>query len=126
MSKKSRRRNKILLGAAALFGASKLGLLGGKTQITGAVGKDKRLFTDIAKKGVAPQIFTYTTTDTVATLNTSGYFNDVSTEVAVGDVIISVTSTGGTLASSIHTVVSNASDVVDVSDGTTIAQTDSD
>jgi len=55
MSKKSRRRNKILLGAAALFGASKLGLLGGKTQITGAAGKDKRLFTDIAKKGVAPQ-----------------------------------------------------------------------
>ena len=55
MSKKSRRRNKILLGAAALFGASKLGLLGGKTQITGATGKNKRLFTDIAKKGVAPQ-----------------------------------------------------------------------
>ena len=55
MSKKSRRRNKILLGAAALFGANKLGLLGGKTQITGAAGKNKRLFTDIAKKGVAPQ-----------------------------------------------------------------------
>ena len=55
MSKKSRRRNKILLGAAALFGASKLGLLGGKTQITGATGKNKRLFTDIAKTGVAPQ-----------------------------------------------------------------------
>ena len=50
MSKKSRRRNKILLGAAALFGASKLGLLGGKTQITGAAGKDKRLFTDIKPK----------------------------------------------------------------------------
>ena len=50
MSKKSRRRNKILLGAAALFGASKLGLLGGKTQITGAAGKDKRLFTDIKTK----------------------------------------------------------------------------
>ena len=55
MSKKSRRRNKILLGAAALFGASKLGLLGGKGTVTGAAGKDKRLFTDIAKKGVAPQ-----------------------------------------------------------------------
>ena len=50
MSKKSRRRNKILLGAAALFGANKLGLLGGKTQITGAAGKDKRLFTDIKTK----------------------------------------------------------------------------
>ena len=31
MSKKSRRRNKILLAGAALFGASKLGMLGGKT-----------------------------------------------------------------------------------------------
>jgi len=79
-----------------------------------------------SKKGTAPQLFTYTTTDTVATLNTAAYFNDVSDDVSVGDVIISVTSTGGTLASSIHTVVSNASGVVDVSDGTTIAQTDSD
>ena len=33
---------------------------------------------------------------------------------------------GGTLASSIHTVVSNASGVVDISDGTSISQTDSD
>ena len=79
-----------------------------------------------SKKGSAPQLFTYTTTDTVATVNTAAYFNDVSEDVSVGDVIISVTSTGGTLASSIHTVVSNSSGGVDVSDGTTIAQTDSD
>jgi len=79
-----------------------------------------------SKKGTAPQLFTYTTTDTVATLNTAAYFNDVSDDVSVGDIIISVTSTGGTLASSIHTVASNASGVVDVTDGTTIAQTDSD
>ena len=79
-----------------------------------------------SKKGSAPQLFTYTTTDTVATVNTAAYFNDVSEDVSVGDVIISVTSTGGTLASSIHTGVSNASGGVDVSDGTTIAQTDSD
>ena len=79
-----------------------------------------------SKKGSAPQVFTYTTTDTVATVNTAAYFNDVSEDVSVGDVIISVTSTGGTLASSIHTVVSNSSGVVDVSDGTTISQTDSD
>tara|TARA_R100001443_G_scaffold48688_1_gene61100 strand:- start:1954 stop:2235 length:282 start_codon:yes stop_codon:yes gene_type:complete len=79
-----------------------------------------------SKKGSAPQVWSYTTTDTVATLNTASYFDDVSDDVVVGDVIISVTSTGGTLASSLHTVVSNASGVVDVSDGTTIAQTDSD
>lgn len=78
-----------------------------------------------SKKGQAPQLYTYTTTDAVATVDASGYFNNVSDEVAVGDVIISVTSTGGTLASSIHTVVSNASGVVDISDGTAITQTDS-
>tara|TARA_B100001059_G_scaffold215781_1_gene233577 strand:+ start:60 stop:659 length:600 start_codon:yes stop_codon:yes gene_type:complete len=50
MSKKSRRRNKILLAGAALFGASKLGMLGGKSEITGATGKNKRLFTDIKPK----------------------------------------------------------------------------
>ena len=79
-----------------------------------------------SKKGTAPQLFTFTTTDAVGTLDGAGYFNDVSDDVSVGDVVISVTSTAGTLASSIHTVVSNASSVVDVSDGTTIAQTDSD
>jgi hypothetical protein len=79
-----------------------------------------------SKKGTAPQLFTYTTTDAVGTIDGAGYFNDVAKDVAVGDVIISVTSTGGTLASSIHTVVSNTGSVVDISDGTTIAQTDSD
>ena len=50
MSKKSRRRNKLLLAGAALFGASKLGMLGGKGTVTGAAGKNKRLFTDIKPK----------------------------------------------------------------------------
>lgn len=79
-----------------------------------------------SKKGTAPQLFTYTTTDAVADVNTEGYFNSVSQDVSVGDCIIAVTSTGGTLASSIHTVASNAAGVVDVTDGTTIAQTDTD
>ena len=79
-----------------------------------------------SKKGTAPQLFTYTTTDAVGTIDGAGYFNDVAKDVAVGDVIISVTSTGGTLASSIHTVVSNTGSVVAICYGTTIAQTDSD
>ena len=79
-----------------------------------------------SKKGVAPQLFTYTTTDAVGTVDGAGYFNDVASDVSVGDVIISVTSTGGTLASSIHTVASNTGTVVDVTNGTTIAQTDGD
>jgi len=79
-----------------------------------------------SKKGTAPQLFTYTTTDAVTDVDGLGYFNTVSDQVSVGDVIISVTSTGGTLASSIHTVSANASGVVNVTNGTTIAQTDSD
>jgi hypothetical protein len=78
----------------------------------------------MSKKGTAPQIFTYITTDAVTTVDANTYFNAVSQDVAVGDIIISVTSTGGTLASSIHTVVSNSGGVVDVSDGTSISQTD--
>jgi len=79
-----------------------------------------------SKKGTAPQLFTYTTTDAVGTVDGAGYFNSVSQDVAVGDVIISVTSTGGTLASSIHTVASNSGGVVDVTNGTSISQTDGD
>ena len=48
MSKKSRRRNKILLAGAALLGASKLGMLGGKTAagISGdKMAKAKKLMT---------------------------------------------------------------------------------
>ena len=45
--------------AAALFGASKLGLLGGKGTVTGASGVGKRLFTDIKpkkfSKAIGPQ-----------------------------------------------------------------------
>jgi len=79
-----------------------------------------------SKKGTAPQIFTYITTEAIGTVDGLGYFNDVATDVSVGDIIMSVTSTGGTLASAIHTVASNASGVVDVTNGTTIAQTDGD
>ena len=39
MSKKSRKRNRLILAGAALFGASKLGLLGGKSTASNVVGK---------------------------------------------------------------------------------------
>src|SRR5210317_433990 len=61
MSKKSRKRNKILLAGAALLGASKLGMLGGKGVPTGASGSTKSLFTsnkaystDKFKKSIGP------------------------------------------------------------------------
>lgn len=66
----------------------------------------------------------YTTTDAIATINTSGYFNNASNMLAVRDVII-VADTS-TPTTNLVSVLSNASGVVDVSDGTAIAETDSD
>jgi len=66
----------------------------------------------------------YTTADAIASVNTSGYFNDASNMLAVRDVII-VADTS-TPTTNLVSVLSNASGVVDVSDGTAIAETDTD
>lgn len=53
MSKKSRKRNKLLLAGAALFGASKLGMLGGKSTASNIVGKTpafRKSVTEASKK----------------------------------------------------------------------------
>lgn len=76
--------------------------------------------------GTSPTLWTYTTADTIATVNTAGYFNDASLVLAVNDVIIVASSTGGTPVLTITYVNSNASGVVDVVDGLTITATDSD
>jgi hypothetical protein len=77
-----------------------------------------------AKKGNAPSMYTYTSADAIADVNTSGYFNDLSDTLAVGDIIFVHDSATPTL--SIVMVASNASGVVDVTDGTAISMTDSD
>jgi len=77
-----------------------------------------------AKKGNAPSMYTYTSADAIADVNTAGYFNDLSDTLAVGDVIFVHDSATPTL--SIVMVASNASGVVDVTDGTAIAMTDTD
>jgi hypothetical protein len=77
-----------------------------------------------AKKGNAPSMYTYTSADAIATVNTSGYFNDLSDTLAVGDIIFVHDSATPTL--SIVMVASNASGVVDVTDGTAISMTDTD
>ena len=69
-------------------------------------------------------LWIYQTTDAIATVNTAGYFNDMSDDLSVGDVIFVHDSNTPTL--SIVMVASNASSVVDVTDGTTVAMTDSD
>jgi hypothetical protein len=85
-------------------------------------------FTTVAasKAGSAPSIYAYKTADAIADVNTAGYFNELSTVLSVGDLIYCVTSTGSTAVATLVYVVSNASGVVDVNDGTTLANTDSD
>lgn len=73
-----------------------------------------------------PTIWTYTTTDSAADLNTSGYFNDASADLTAGDLIYATTSTGTTTVAALYYVLTNASGVVDVNDGTVLANTDTD
>lgn len=77
-----------------------------------------------SKRGNAPSIYTYTSTDAIADVNTSGYFNDLSDTLAVGDIIFVHDSATPTM--SIVVVLSNASGVVDVSDGTAVSVADTD
>ncbi len=77
-----------------------------------------------SKKGNAPSMYTYTSADAIATVNTAGYFNDLSDTLAVGDIIFVHDSATPTM--SIVMVASNASGVVDVTDGTAVAMTDTD
>lgn len=79
-----------------------------------------------SKAGNSPAMFAYKTTDAIADVNTSGYFNTLANMLSVGDLIYCVTSTGSTAVATLVYVVSNASGVVDVTDGTTLANTDGD
>lgn len=79
-----------------------------------------------SKKGNAPSVYSYSTTDAIADVNTEGYFNSLSDTLAVGDLIYCLTSTGSTAVATLVYVLSNSAGVVDVNDGTTLANTDSD
>jgi hypothetical protein len=79
-----------------------------------------------SKAGNSPSVYSYATTDTIADVNTAGYFNTMSDTLSVGDMIIVRSSTGGTQVMSLVFVASNASGVVDVTDGLTVTATDSD
>tara|TARA_R100000995_G_scaffold40075_1_gene18565 strand:+ start:8102 stop:8365 length:264 start_codon:yes stop_codon:yes gene_type:complete len=66
----------------------------------------------------------YSTTDAIAAVNSAGYFNDAANMLKVRDVIM-VKDTN-TPTTSFVNVLSNTGTVVDVSDGTAIAETDGD
>ena len=57
-------------------------------------------------------------------MNTAAYFNDASDLLQVRDVIIAIDT--NTPTTHLVNVLSNSSGVVDVSDGTAIAETDGD
>lgn len=71
-----------------------------------------------SKKGDAPGVWSYKSADGVATVNNSGYFNDVSSELSVGDMLMVFDS--ATPAMSLMVVVSNSGGVVDASNGTSV------
>lgn len=77
-----------------------------------------------SKAGNAPSMYLYKTADTQATVNTSGYFNDLSSVLSVGDIIFVYDTTTPSLV--LTYVNSNSSGVVDIVDGTTVSATDSD
>ena len=79
-----------------------------------------------SRKGTAPAIWSYTTTDAKTVVRVAAYFNNVSDEVQVGDLIYTWANTGGTATAGLNIVLSNASGVVDVSDTQTIPSDDSD
>jgi len=81
--------------------------------------------TTSANSGI-PSMWGYSTTDATAVLDSSGYFNNVSGDVQVGDLIVANTSTGGTLAAGIYLVSSNASGVVDINNALVVTATDTD
>lgn len=77
-----------------------------------------------AKAGNAPQMWSYTSVDAIATVNTSGYFNDAADLLNVGDLIYVYDS--NTPTASLVVVLSNTGTVVDVSDGTALSVADAD
>lgn len=79
-----------------------------------------------SKAGAAPQVWSYTTPDAIADVNTAGYFNAAASLLRVGDIIFCYTSTGGSAAMTVVWVNANSGTVVDVTDGLTVTATDSD
>jgi hypothetical protein len=66
----------------------------------------------------------YRTADAIATINSSGYFNDAANMLNIRDLIIVQDTNVPT--TNFVTVLTNTGSVVDVSDGTAVVETDSD
>ena len=73
-----------------------------------------------------PTTYNYKTNDTVADVNTVGYFNSKAGELNEGDLIYAYCDADGTPAPAHFFVASNAAGVVDVANGDALTLTDSD
>jgi hypothetical protein len=69
-------------------------------------------------------LWIYQTADAIATVNSAGYFNSSANMLNVRDLIIVMDTNVPT--TNFCTVLSNTGSVVDVSDGTAVAETDGD
>lgn len=80
-----------------------------------------------SKRGRGPQMFSYKTEDTAATVDTAGYFNDVLNLLEIGDVILRVTTSSGALSTvGHHVVVNKSTTAVDVTNTQALTVSDSD
>jgi hypothetical protein len=75
-----------------------------------------------------PRIHTYRTQDTHATVDTSGYFNQVRSLLSVGDLIYVVVVNGSNVVQTAgwHVVMTKTATAVDVSNVTALTVTNSD
>lgn len=80
-----------------------------------------------ARRGTAPQMFTYKTEDAAATVDTAGYFNEVLALLDIGDIIFRVTTSSGALSTvGTHVVINKSATAVDVTDTLALTVTDTD
>lgn len=77
-----------------------------------------------SKAGNAPQLWTYSSADAIATVNTAGYFNSAASLLKVGDLIY-VYDTANVLGHLVYVNANNGT-TVDVTDGLAVTSTDSD
>ena len=74
--------------------------------------------------GGGHNLWFYTSTDALTAVRVSGYFYDASDMMNVGDVVFVYDSDAPTMGISV--VLSNASGVVDIADGTALTVSDTD
>tara|TARA_R110000796_G_scaffold251000_1_gene381435 strand:+ start:799 stop:1068 length:270 start_codon:yes stop_codon:yes gene_type:complete len=76
--------------------------------------------------GSGQALWYYSSEDTIADANTAGYFNSAANILNLNDIIMTITSTGGTPVLTHAYVNANNGSVVDITNGVVITNTDGD